>query len=85
MPLSNLLVISTMIGVSSVTRFGEISPLCQNGLFSIWQHFDGLFSICQNFEPTLAKVLFYWAKFHGCKWPIVIYPSGHTGCKVWHG
>ena len=45
-----------------VTRFGKILPF--------WLIFNGLFgSIWQIFEHTLAKVIFYWAKFHCCKWP----------------
>ena len=38
---------------SSVTRFGEISPLWQT-FTSIWQNFDSFFLIWQNAEPTLA-------------------------------
>ena len=53
---------------SSVTRFGEISPLWQN-ILRLRQNLSGLFSIWQNFEPILAKVLFYWANYHYCKWP----------------
>ena len=38
----------------SVTRFGEISPLCQT-FKSLWVIFlDVLFSIWQTFVPTLA-------------------------------
>ena len=38
---------------SSVTRFGEISPLWQT-FTSIWQNFDSFFLIWQNAESTLA-------------------------------
>ena len=41
---------------SSVTRFGEISPLWQNFLL-FWQNLDGSFCIWQSFELTLA--IFY--------------------------
>ena len=41
-----------MISTTSVTRFGEISPLQQN-LISIWL-FLGVVSIRQHFEPPLA-------------------------------
>jgi len=39
--------------MSSVTRFGEISPLWQN-LKTLWLFFEGLFYIGQNFEPNWA-------------------------------
>ena len=61
---------------SSVTTFGEISPLWQH-ILQLWQNWDGLVSIWQNFEPTLAKVVCYWAKFHCCKWPKIIQLSSH--------
>jgi len=35
----------------SVTRFGEIQPLCEN-FETLWLFFDGLFCIGQNFEPN---------------------------------
>ena len=53
---------------TSVTIFGEISPLWQN-FTSLWQLFGGLFLIWQNSQPTLVNLLHYWAKFHCCKWP----------------
>ena len=43
---------------TSVTRFGEISPLWQTFL-SLWLFSDGLFSIWQTFKPTLAM----WCAF----------------------
>ena len=30
---------------------------------------ESVFCIWQTFEPTLAKVLCYWANYHCCKWP----------------
>ena len=56
--------------VHSVTKFGEISPLWHN-LQSLGQFLDGLFTIWQNFEPTLASFIYFWANFHRCKWPNV--------------
>ena len=38
---------------STVTRFGEFSPLWQN-FKSLWLLFEGLFCIGQNFEPNWA-------------------------------
>ena len=32
---------------------------------------SGLFSVWQNFEPTLAKIKFYWAISYRCKCPII--------------
>ena len=42
---------------TSATRFGDISPLWQN-FKALWQFVEGLLSIWENFEPTLANVLF---------------------------
>ena len=66
--LSNWLCWKNSLKESSVTRFGEISPLWQN-ILRLRQNLSGLFSIWQNFEPILAKVLFYWSNYHYCKWP----------------
>ena len=52
----------------SVTRFGENSPLWHN-FKSIGQNSQGLFSIWQNFDRTLAKMFYYLANFHYCRWP----------------
>ena len=38
---------------SSVTRFGEISPLGQT-FKNLRQTFEGLFCVWQNFKPSLA-------------------------------
>ena len=54
--------------MTSVTRFGEISPLWQK-FTSLWTIFDGLFLNWQNAEPTLANWKRFWANFHYCKWP----------------
>ena len=60
---------------TSVTRFGDISPLWQNilllsqNILLLWLNLEGLFSIWQNFELSWAKVLCYWANFYCCKWP----------------
>ena len=44
---------------SSVTRFGEISPLWR--FLKRLRHFsESLFAIWQNFEPPLAKFECYW-------------------------
>ena len=44
--------------LSSVTRFGEISPLWRN-ITRLWQFFDSLFLFWQNVKPTLANLLHY--------------------------
>ena len=52
---SSLMGVATLVlVVSSVTRFGEISPLWQQNL-SIWAILEVLFSLWQYFEPTLGK------------------------------
>ena len=53
---------------TSVTRFGEISPLWQEKL-SLWQYLEGLLSLWQNFEPTLVNVYASGAIFYCCKKP----------------
>ena len=51
---------------SSVTRFGEMTPLWQifKALWQIfkalWQNFQGLVSVEQNFEPHLANLFTMW-------------------------
>ena len=66
---------------TSVTRFGEISPLWQN--FKIlWQFLWGSFRIWKN-EPTLANA--FKANFFSCKWSNcikMIKPYGHTGLST---
>ena len=56
-----------MLGRTSVTRLGKISPLWQK-FTSLWHIFDGLFLIWGNAEPTLANLLHYWPNFHCSKW-----------------
>ena len=41
--------------MDSVSRFGKISPLCQQKC-SLWQSLEGSFSLWQNFDPTWANV-----------------------------
>ena len=48
--------------MGSVTKFGEISPLWQH-FMNLCQMFVGLFIVLQMFEPTLAKLLCFWAAF----------------------
>ena len=50
------------VGSSIVTRFGKILKV--SGNFS-----ESLFSIWQNFEPTLATFVCYWAILYCCKLP----------------
>ena len=58
-----------MFGIlSSVTRFGKISPLWQK-ITSLWQILSGLFLFWQNAEPPLADLWHYWTNFPCCKWP----------------
>ena len=45
---------------SSVTRFGEISPLLPK-VNNLWQTLYCLFSVSQHFEPTLAKLYVFGA------------------------
>ena len=45
-----------ILTTTSVTRFGEISPLRQK-LTSLWQFFDILFLIWQNAGPSLVNLL----------------------------
>ena len=52
---------------SSVTSFGEISPLWQK-LKGLRQFNESLFRIWQKLLPSLAIFLYSWAIFHGCKW-----------------
>ena len=52
--------------VTSVTRFGQISPLWQK-FTSPWQFFDGLFLVWQIDDSTWANLWHYWDNFHCCK------------------
>ena len=45
-------------------NFAILAKNIKNGKFFMYY-----LSICKNFEPTLAKVLCYWATFHCFKWP----------------
>ena len=56
--------------VSSVTRFGVISPLRQN-LKSFCQFFKSYFSISHIFEPILTNFVCLLVNFHSCKWPYI--------------
>ena len=47
---------------SSVTRFGEISPLGQT-FKNLRQTFEGLFCVWQNFKPTNGKFYNFWTNF----------------------
>ena len=52
---------------SSVTRFGETSPLRHN--FKRFLPFlPELFSILQYCEPTLENIYYLWANSHSSKW-----------------
>ena len=63
---------------SSVTRFGEISPLLNN-FKTLGQIFEDLFSIWQHFNLTWAKNMMLFGKFSLFK---IIQPSGHTDLLV---
>ena len=52
--------------VTSVTRFGDISPLWHD-VKTLWQFWMCSISICQNFELILANLLCDYAYFHWCK------------------
>ena len=60
--LNQEITICTSTSISSVTRFGEISPL--------WQLYEALFSIWQTSTPSLPNFLCYWAQFS--LWQIAI-------------
>ena len=53
---------------SSVTGLSEILPLWHN-FKSLGQSFEGLFSIWKKFDPTVARMFYYWASFQYCRWP----------------
>ena len=64
------------------TIFGENLPLWQN-IQSLGQFFKAPLTILQDFEPTLANFVYFWANFHRCHWTQcgkIIQQSGHTGC-----
>ena len=63
-----------------MTRFGEIPPPWQN-FKTLWQCFESSVGVGQNFQPTLANLLYYLANFHCAKCPN-IKPSGHTDLKI---
>ena len=65
------LAISLSLLKFSVTRFGEILPLWHN-CKSLGCIFEGSFTIWQNFDPTVAKMFYYWASFHHCRWPYAL-------------
>ena len=54
--------------LTSVIRFGEISPLGQN-FKRLWQMLKGPLIIWQHFEHTLPNSLCYWVNFQCCNWP----------------
>ena len=56
------------IQVTTVTRFGEVSPLWQNVKKTNFI-LKGVFSFRQNFELIWAKFICYWENFHYCKCP----------------
>ena len=63
-----------------MTRFGEIPPLWQN-FKTLRQCFESSVGVGQNFEPTLANLIYYLTNFDCSKWPNIkqlIWPSGHT-------
>ena len=52
---------------SSVTRFGEISPL-RHKVEQLWPLWKGSFCIWQNFEHNFVNFI-YLAHSHHCNWP----------------
>ena len=54
------------LAATSVTRFGEISPLWLI-IQSFEQYFEGTFSNWLNFETNLANCACHWATFICCK------------------
>ena len=77
-----LLTVSFYLHLSNVffTLSLTISILCCDQCDLIWRHFatlakrrwqtfDTVSSDCQNFQYTLAKVVFCWANIHFSKWP----------------
>ena len=82
-PLDLRVMLLTAVPPISVTRFGEILPLGQkikNYLAISWV------TIWQNFEPTLANILYFWPNIHCSKWPNIEqikYPSGANSIKLY--
>ena len=70
--------------IDSVTRFGEISPFVQY-FRTLWQNFKCLIWIWQNFWPSLAFKICYWAIFLCYKiakfWTSDLAIWSHTGCR----
>ena len=62
---------------ASVTTFGKISPLRKNLKKSFWPFLESPFNIWQNYEPNLANISYFWAKFHCSKWPYIKKRSSH--------
>ena len=65
--------------VTSVTRFGEISPLCPR--FKKHLQFLNIFLALCIIPNFWQFFLSFWANFNCCKWPSfeqIIQPSGHT-------
>ena len=70
--------------ISSVNRFGEISPICKHlEIFGIILKVYLIFGKVVN--PCLGLFACLWATFHRCKWPNIektIWPSNHTAVKL---
>ena len=62
----------------SATRFGEISPLCQN-VKSLFKFFKG-FIVFDKMSNYFGNLIFHQAN-HCCRWPN-IYPFVHTELDV---
>ena len=75
----------TLLMLTSVTRFGEISLLWQN-IIGVWHFLDSLLGIWLNCEPTLVDFLCCWANYSMLymtkNWKNNL-PSGHTDANVW--
>ena len=72
-----------MVG-SSLTRFGEISPL-RLSFKSIRESVRVYFLLGEILNLICQSFLCHWANFHWSKWPNVeqlIQHSGHTGWEV---
>ena len=68
--------VARFMNETSVTRFGEISPIQQN-FRNLWQHLKGLFDNWQSCEPTLGLFVCFWAKLYRCKWPNIEKLASH--------
>ena len=87
----NLVTLTPLFNPSSTcisVRILQCDTICQNFATLVifiksLATFEGLFRFFQNFEPTLAQILFHWPNVQSCKRLNIdhnILSSGHTVC-----